>query len=162
MSNKNLFLISFGAFLVTMGRMLWTEAQAGCGKVIIPLELEPNIAAFKQRIAGCDISWIAANTKLDFVFLLAYSATLFFGWRAVAGKSQHLAWVTLLPGLFDTVENVNLLDFLYLSEQEVSCSSYNAYYWCVRIKFIILTLVLLALLRMAGKLVYEKLNSNKI
>lgn len=146
MSNKNLFLISFGAFLVTMGGMLWTEAQAGCGKVIIPLELDPNIAAFKQRIAACDISWIAANTKLDFVFLLAYSATLFLGWRGIAGKAQHLAWFTLLPGLFDAVENINLLDFLYLSEQEVSASSYNTYYWCVRIKFGILVVVLGALL----------------
>lgn len=151
MSNKNLFLISFAAFLVTMGGMLWTEAQAGCGKVIIPLELDPNIAAFKQRIATCDISWIAANTKLDFVFLLAYSATLYFGWRGISGKAQNIAWLTLLPGVFDAIENIHLLDFLYLSEQEVSSSAYNTYYWCVRIKFFILVAVLVGLLAFVVK-----------
>ncbi|HLP20840.1 MAG TPA: hypothetical protein VK174_11095 [Chitinophagales bacterium] len=161
MSNKKLFLFSFVSFLLVMAGMLWTEQQAGCGKVIIPLELEPSIAAFKQRIAACDITWLATNTQLDFLFLIAYSATLFFALRGLSDKLSPLAWLTFLPGVFDSIENVLLLKFLYADQAEISAGVYSIYYWCVRIKFGILIIILLTLLVLVGQWIYKKAKGEK-
>lgn len=161
MTNRNLFIFSFIAFVVLTAGMLWTEQQAGCGKVIIPLELEPTIAAFKQRIAICDITWLATNTQLDFLFLMAYSATLFFALRSLSDAFARWAWVALLPGVFDTIENVLLLKFLYANESEVAAGTYSIYYWCVRIKFGILILILLTLLVLVGQWLYKKVKGEK-
>ncbi|HLP52593.1 MAG TPA: hypothetical protein VK154_17010 [Chitinophagales bacterium] len=161
MTNTKLFLFSFVSFLMLTAGMLWTEQQAGCGKVIIPLELESSIASFKQRIAACDITWLATNTQLDFLFLIAYSATLFFALRALSDKLSPLAWLTFLPGLFDTIENVLLLKFLYADQAQVTAGVYSIYYWCVRIKFGILIIVLLTLLALVGQWLYRKVKGRE-
>lgn len=156
MTDKKLSIFSFVFFLLTLAGMLWTEQQAGCGKVIIRLELEPDITLFKRCVANCNLDWIASNTQLDFLFLIAYSAVLFFVWRGVAGRLKYLAWVTLVPGLFDVIENIHLLKFLYAAEADVTTGSYAIYYWCVRLKFAVLVVVMLTLVGLIGKWFFIK------
>ncbi len=163
MKNKNLFFISFAIFIVTMIGMLWTEKQSGCGKdIIIPLELAPSITAFKELlVSSCRLEWIESNTYLDFVFILTYTATIFFAFRSLTDSFKLPIWLVVLPGIFDAVENVHLLKFLRADANNVSEMSFSIYYWCVYIKFGLLIVILLALLVLAIKALYTKLNGSK-
>jgi len=163
MKNKKLFYLSFAAFVITLVGMLWTEAQATCGeKIIIPLEMAPSIAAFKALlVSSCKLVWIARNTYLDFLFILTYTATIFFAFRSLLECFHSLVWLVLLPGLFDSVENVHLLLFLKADESAVSATSFSIYYWCVHIKFALLVVILLCLLVLAVKVAYGKWFSGK-
>ena len=165
MKNKNLFYVSFAFFLLVLVGMLWSEKQATCGgTVIIPLELATSITAFKALlINGCRLNWIERNTYLDFIFIISYTATLFFALRtliedlASAEMLMPLAWLIVLPGLFDAIENVLLIKFLYTDAATVSDTAYSVYYWCVRIKFTMLIVALLSVLALVLQILYAKL-----
>ena len=163
MKNKNLFFISLVIFIVTMFGMLWTEKQATCGEtIIIPLELASSITAFKALlINGCNLDWIERNTYLDFVFILTYTATIFFGFRSLSDRFNSLTWLVVIPGIFDAVENVHLIKFLRTDASAVTATSFSIYYWCVHIKFALLVVIVLTLLLLALKAVYSKLISLK-
>ena len=158
MKNKNLFFISFTIFIVTMFGMLWTEKQATCGEtIIIPLELASSITAFKALlISSCKLEWIERNTYLDFVFILTYTATIFFAFRSLTEKFNSLTWLVVLPGIFDAVENVHLIKFLRVDASAVSETSFSIYYWCVHIKFALLGVILITLLALSAKALYGK------
>lgn len=158
-SNRRL-LLSFGAFMLTLAGMLWSERQAGCGTIIIPLELAPDISSFKQMISGCNIEWLKRNTLLDFLFLSTYSATLFYGLKSLSARMAPYAWVTLLPAVFDCIENVLLIRFLYADESTVSSSVFSVYYTCVHIKFVLLVVILIALMAIALKKLFNRLSAN--
>ncbi len=169
MKNKNLFFISFSIFLVVLAGMLWTEKQATCGnQIIIPLEMASSITAFKALlIEGCKLEWIERNTQLDFLFLITYTATLFFALRtlieglALEDVLRPLVWLVVLPALFDAVENVLLIKFLYAGAASVSESTFSIYYWCVHIKFTLIIVTLLTILALFVKILYSKLSGQK-
>ena len=169
MKNKNLFYASFAFFLLVLVGMLWSEKQATCGSsVIIPLELATSITAFKALlIDGCQINWIERNTYLDFIFLISYTATLFFALRTLiedlkmADVLIPLVWLAVLPALFDAVENVLLIKFLYADAATVSDTLFSVYYWCVHIKFTLLIVTLLTLLALLINMLYAKLVGRK-
>jgi hypothetical protein len=162
MKTKNLFWISLVFFLAVMAGMLWSEQQAGCGKIIIPLEMAENIAAFKQMVANCNLLWIERNTELDFLFLISYTATLIFAFRWLMGHLAMratllpLTWLLVVPALCDAVENVHLIKFLHADEATVSTGTFGIYYWCVRVKFALLVIALVILLVLLGKRFFGK------
>jgi hypothetical protein len=170
MKNKNLFFLSFLIFLAVMAGMLWSEKQATCGStIIIPLELTTSITEFKALlIDGCQLHWIERNTYLDFLFLITYTATLFFALRTLiedlkmADVFMPLVWLVVLPALFDAVENVLLIKFLYAPADTVSHAAFSVYYWCVHIKFTLLILTLLTLLALFINMVYAKMVGKKV
>ena len=157
MGNTRPLLISFAAFILTLAGMLWSEQQAGCGTIIIPLELVPDIATFKRMILGCNVDWLKRNTLLDFVFLVTYSSTLYYGLKSLSARLAPYAWLTLLPAAFDCVENVLLIKFLYADVADVSPTAFSTYYFCVHIKFVLLVIILITLLVLALKLLFGKL-----
>ncbi len=151
MTNTKLFIASFGFFLLVMFAMLWSEQQAGCGKIIIPLELAGDINMFKAMVANCNVAWIKYNTEIDFLFLLAYSAPLFFGLRGLLGRFSGYAWLAFLPAVFDTVENILLIKFLDADVTTLGSMAFTIYYMCVRTKFMLLLVILLTLLGLGVK-----------
>ncbi len=165
MKNKNLFYASFAFFLLVLVGMLWSEKQATFGStIIIPLELSTSITEFKALlIDGCQLQWIERNTYLDFLFLITYTATLFFALRTLiedlkmADVFMPLAWLVVLPALFDAVENVLLIKFLYAPADTVSHAAFSLYYWCVHIKFTLLIVTLLTLLALVINRLYANL-----
>ena len=165
MKNKNLFFISFVFFLIVLAGMLWSEKQATCGdKIIIPLELSTSITAFKALlINGCQINWIERNTYLDFIFIISYTATLFFALRTLiedlkmADVLMPLVWLVVLPALFDAVENMLLIKFLHADAATVTDTAFSVYYWCVHIKFTLLIVTLLTLAALLINMLYAKL-----
>ena len=159
MKNKNLFFISFTIFIVTVFGMLWTEKQATCGEtIIISLELSTSISAFKELlISTCNLDWIERNTYLDFVFILTYTATIFFAFRSLSDRFNSLTWLVVIPGIFDAVENVHLIKFLRADASAVSETSFSIYYCCVHIKFVLLIVIVFLLLGLAAKALYKKI-----
>ena len=152
-----------------MAGMLWTEKQATCGStIIIPLELTTSITEFKALlIEGCNLDWIKTNTYLDFLFLITYTATFFFALRTLiedlkmADVFMPLTWLVVLPALFDAVENVLLIKFLYAPADNVSHAAFSVYYWCVHIKFTLLIVTLLTLLALLVNMLYAKMVAKK-
>ena len=169
MKNKNLFFACFAFFIVVLVGMLWSEKQSLCGKdIIIPLELADSIAAFKALlVSSCRLEWIERNTYLDFVFIISYTTTLFFALRTLtedlklADVLRPLIWLVVLPGMFDAVENVLLIKFLYIDASTVSDSLFSLYYWCVHIKFAMLIVILVITLVLFAKNMVTKLTSAK-
>lgn len=157
MSNGKLLSLSAGAFALALAGMLWTEQQAGCGRVIIPLELTTHIEAFKAMIAGCDIEWLRRNTQLDFVFLITYSLVLVFGLKSLSDRLSPYAWFAFLPACFDAVENVFLIKFLDADITTISSAAFTTYYMCVRTKFAMLAIILVALIVLLVRASYIKI-----
>ncbi len=163
MKNKYLFLISFVVFLITMQGMLYTEKLATCGaQVIIPLELAPSAIAFKSLLnSSCNLDWIERNTQLDFLFILTYTATIFFALKGLTESStwlkskQKYLWLVILPGVLDAIENVHLIKFLRLDISQISDASYNTYSLCVHTKFVLLIALVLTIALLSAKEVYQ-------
>lgn len=167
MKNKYLFLISFVVFLITMAGMLYTEKLATCGeKIIIPLELAPSAIAFKNLlISSCNLDWIERNTQLDFLFILTYTATIFFALKGLTESSiwlkskQKYLWLVILPGVLDAIENVHLIKFLRLDISQISDASYSTYSWCVHVKFVLLIVLVLTIGALSVKEIYQRVAS---
>lgn len=163
MKNKYLFLISFVVFLITMQGMLYTEKLANCGaQIIIPIELAPTAIAFKDLLnSSCNLDWIERNTQLDFLFILTYTATIFFALKALTEYSswfkskQKYLWLVFLPGILDAIENVHLIKFLRLDISQISSASYNIYTFCVHTKFVMLIVLLLLIVTLTAKATYH-------
>ncbi len=163
MKNKYLFLISFVVFLITMQGMLYTEKLAACGeKIIIPLELASSAIAFKGLLnSSCNLDWIERNTQLDFLFILTYTATIFFALKGLTESStwlkskQKYLWLVILPGVLDAIENVHLIKFLQLDTSQISDVSYNTYSLCVHTKFVLLIVLLLTIVALSAKVIYH-------
>ncbi len=163
MKNKYLFLISFVAFLITMQGMLYTEKLATCGaQIIIPLELAPSATIFKNLLTNsCNLDWIERNTQLDFLFILTYTATIFFALIGLTESSawlkskQKYLWLVILPGILDAIENVHLIKFLRLDVSQISDASYHTYSSCVHAKFILLIALVLTIALLSAKEIYQ-------
>lgn len=163
MKNKYLFLISFVVFLITMQGMLYTEKLATCGaQIIVPLELAPSALVFKSLLkSSCNLDWIERNTQLDFLFILTYTATIFFALKGLTESSTRLKskqkylWVVILPGILDAIENVHLIKFLRLDISQINDASYSTYSLCVHVKFVLLIALVLTIATLSVKEIYQ-------
>jgi hypothetical protein len=79
----------------------------------------------------------------------------------MADVFMPLTWLAVLPALFDAVENVLLIKFLYADAATVSDTAYSVYYWCVHIKFTMLIVAVLTVLALVLQILYAKLVGRK-
>ena len=80
---------------------------------------------------------LKSNTRLDYLFIAAYTALFLSSLCAMAKRMElpiHWAAVTLclLPGFFDIIENTALLALLHTTGAN---DSYTVFYWAVRLKW---------------------------
>ncbi len=148
MSARFYFAVSLVFFLLVTAGMLYTEKKAACGgNIIIPLEMAPDIQSFKALLVpACQLEWVERNTKLDFVFLVAYTALIIATLYTLqgtppAGWFKPLVVLSVFPALFDAIENFLLLKFLHVFAANITTAEYAVYFWCVRLKFGVLLVI---------------------
>ena len=122
--------------------MLFTERQSGSDHgIIIKLELAPSLELVQKLTGSYDephIRWLRLNTELDFFYIISYTALFFFAFEGLlerfstTGKLKLLVFLAAIPGIFDVVENLFLLNFL---NHDFRTPYFSIYYFSVHIKW---------------------------
>ncbi|MES2620451.1 MAG: hypothetical protein V4615_06330, partial [Bacteroidota bacterium] len=124
----------------------------------------PTIHEVEQLVAKYDeehLQWLRLNTLLDFLFILTYTSLFFFAVKgllerfAAVPDYRLLLGVVSLPAVLDVVENVFILQFL---KHDFSTSYFEVYYWCVHLKWVLVTMFVLACFFQLAWIIYEKLS----
>ena len=102
---------------------------------ILKIEFSGSMDAFQHLVQGQEDK-LQANTLLDFLFVVVYTLLFLVSLKVSALSLQtdlkkRYYVICLLPGFFDIIENVSLLDLL----DHRRASSFEWFYTAVRVKW---------------------------
>jgi len=105
-------------------------------KNIGDIEFSGTLENFNANIAG-NLEAIKANTYYDFLFIVVYTILFYIAYRVFQSSmripaSKILILCCIIPGVFDIIENVLLLNLLTNSN---STWLFNSFWLVVRIKW---------------------------
>jgi hypothetical protein len=131
---RTFWTISFVLFLaVGLAMLLIPEIRVGN---LLEIEFAPNMEALKNQIT--DPQKLESNTMVDFLFILAYTCLFYCSGRIIYDllqfKTHKLLFLLFLPGVFDILENILLLQMLHAPQ--INCFTFCKFYYAVRLKWL--------------------------
>ena len=119
---------------------------------ILALEFANNFEKVHPILNTWNPNTARINILIDFVFLISYSLFFIFSIQYISKKSKKesqknaaivILKIALLPGLFDAIENILMLQTLSRNSTEILL---QITYYCVIIKFTLAALIVLFIL----------------